>query len=238
MSLDRNKLRFTRLALAALFATGAVSAAANVLVVRSSGPSAKSYPPGRSLPDNASITLRANDRLVVLGPSGTRTFTGPGTFSPSAPVAATRTAQVLTTSGRRARVGAVRDPGLIPRSPTLWHVDATKAGTVCVPESAAVTLWRPDASDTVTLSIAPVGGGGATSIEWPAGEPTLAWPAALPVRSGADYQLRWDGAAQPVRIRFRTIDETPTDRLQVANVLIENGCDTQLDLLVETAPQS
>src|ERR1044072_4364883 len=86
LSWDRNKLG--RTALAALLAAGAASAAANVLVVRSAGPSARPYPAGRSLADNARITLQAGDSLVILGPTGTRTFRGPGTFSPSAAVQA------------------------------------------------------------------------------------------------------------------------------------------------------
>ena len=70
-----------RLALALLLLTGAASAAANVLVVRSSGSSAKAYPPGRSLPDNARIVLRRGDTLTVLDGNGTRVLRGAGTYS-------------------------------------------------------------------------------------------------------------------------------------------------------------
>src|SRR5687767_10375819 len=98
------RVRIVRLALAGLLALGAAAAAANVVVIRSSGPSARSYPAGRSLPDNARIALRQGDTLVVLDARGTRTFRGPGTFSPSQAVqAGTRT--VTTPSGRLARVG-------------------------------------------------------------------------------------------------------------------------------------
>ncbi|MDQ4088435.1 MAG: hypothetical protein M3177_10575, partial [Pseudomonadota bacterium] len=82
MSWGPNKLSLTRCAVAALLVAGAASAAANVLVVRSSGPSTKSYPPGRSLPDNARIQLQAGDTVVLLSSAGTRTFRGPGSFSP------------------------------------------------------------------------------------------------------------------------------------------------------------
>ena len=88
MSWDPSKSGLARLALVTLLVTGAATAAANVLVVRSSGPSAKGYPPGKSLPDNARIALRSGDTLVVLSGSGTRTFRGPGNFSPSAAVVA------------------------------------------------------------------------------------------------------------------------------------------------------
>ena len=88
MSWGPNSFTLRRAALAALLAAGATAAAANVLVVRSSGPSAASYKAGRSLPDNARITLRQGDTVVVLTGGGTRTFRGPGTFSPSSAVRA------------------------------------------------------------------------------------------------------------------------------------------------------
>ena len=39
---------------------------AEVLVVRATGPSAKKFPAGKALADNARITLAANDSIVVL----------------------------------------------------------------------------------------------------------------------------------------------------------------------------
>ena len=83
LSWDQNSFALRRAAIAALLAATATAAAANVLVVRSSGPSAKSYPAGRSLPDNARINLAQGDMVIVLTGGGTRTFRGPGTFSPN-----------------------------------------------------------------------------------------------------------------------------------------------------------
>jgi len=235
LSWVRSKLSPRRLALAALLLVGAASAAANVLVVRSSGPSAKSYPPGRSLPDNARIALRAGDTLVLLDARGTRTFRGPGTFSPSQAVrAATRTVQAA--DGRRARIGAVRNAGIVPASPTtIWHVDVTQGGTMCVADAANVMLWRPEASAATSVTIS--GPGGASrSAAWPAGSATLAWPADLPISDGAVYQLRQDGVAVPTRVTFKTLPSVPTDIQGVADALIRSQCHEQLDLLVATAP--
>ena len=141
------------LVVAALLVAGAASAAANVLVVRSSGPSAKSYAPGRSLPDNARIALQAGDTVVVLDARGTRTFRGPGTFSPSQAVqASARTVQAA--DGRRARIGAVRSAGIVPTSPTtIWHVDVSQGGRMCLAGTSDVMLWRPESSQATTLTI-------------------------------------------------------------------------------------
>jgi len=230
LSWDRNSIG--RAALAALLATAAGSAAANVLVVRSAGPSAGAYPPGRSLPDNARIALRAGDSLVVLGSTGTRTFRGPGTFSPSAAVqAGPRT--LAANDGRRARIGAVRNAGIVPRSPTIWHVDVTQSGTLCL--AGPVMLWRPDASVPVTLTVTPPGGS-PSNLQWPAGQATLAWPSAVPIVNGGAYSFRQPGVAVPAQITFKTLGTEPTDLQAVAAALIANGCQEQLDVLVETQP--
>jgi hypothetical protein len=232
LSWDRNK--FGRAALAALLATAAASAAANVLVVRSAGPSARAYPAGRSLPDNARITLQAGDTLVVLGGTGTRTFRGPGTFSPSAAVqAGART--IASNDGRRARIGAVRNAGIVPRSPTIWHVDVTQSGTLCLAGTNNVMLWRPDASVPTTLTVTP-SGGRPRSVQWAAGRPTLAWPSGLPIVNGGAYSFRQSGVAVPTEITFRTLATEPADLQAVAAALIANGCQEQLEVLVETQP--
>jgi hypothetical protein len=219
-----------RVAIAALVATAAVSAAANVLVVRSSGPSAKSYPAGRSLPDNARITLQAGDTVVVLGGGGTRTFRGPGSFAATA----SGSARVAAAGdGRRARIGAVRSGGIVPRGPTIWHVDVSQGGTFCLlPDEADVMLWRPDGGARTRLTITPPGGQPRT-VQWPAGETILAWSPGGALAGGA-YSFAQEGVAVPTQITFRTLAAEPTDLESVAAALISNGCQDQLDVLVES----
>ena len=234
LSWDRNKISPRRAALAALLVAIAAPAAANVLVVRSAGPSAAAYPVGRSLPDNARITLRAGDSLVVLGASGTRSFRGPGTFSPGAAVqAGPRT--LASNDGRRARIGAVRSAGIVPRGPTIWHVDVTQSGTFCLASASNVMLWRPDASARTTLTISGPGGRPRT-VQWAAGQATLAWPAGAPIANGSTYSFSESGIAVPTQITFRTLASEPADLEGVAAALIANGCQDQLDVLVETQP--
>ena len=235
LSWVQSKRRLSRLALTALLVSGATAASADVLVVRASGPSASTYPAGRSLPDTARITLRGGDTLVVLDARGTRTFRGPGTFTPaSAAQAGPRTAQ--TAGDRRARIGAVRSAGIVPASPsTIWQIDVSQGGTVCLANTSEVTLWRPDASQTASLAISGPGGG-ARTLDWPAGSTTAAWPGDLPIADNARYQLSQAGTAVPTSITFRTLGSTPGDMQAVAQALIANGCQEQLDLLVDSAP--
>jgi hypothetical protein len=87
----------------------------------------------------------------------------------------------------------------------------------------------------VTLTVA--GAGGTThNVQWAAGESTLAWPSQVPIRAGAEYQLNWNGAPEPTRLTFATLAREPSDLTSVAQALVTENCQNQLDLLIETAP--
>ncbi|WP_114950871.1 hypothetical protein [Sphingosinicella terrae] len=223
--------------MAAILATGAASAAANVLVVRSSGPSAQAYPPGKSLPDNAALALRAGDTLVVLDGRGTRTFRGPGNFNPSV-AAQTSARTVVANNGRRARIGAVRSAPYVPNNRTnIWHLDVAQSGNLCLAEAGPPTLWRADAERSATVSIAGPDGA-ARQLSWPAGAATATWPADLPIAEGTDYRLQLSDSPAPATVRFKRLQSQPGDVPAVAAALIEAGCQEQLDLLVDSVAQN
>jgi hypothetical protein len=226
LSWGPNSFALSRAAIAALVVTIAVPAAANVIVVRSSNPA---YPAGRSLPDNAQITLRANDTVVVLGAGGTRTFRGAGTFAASGLGARTAAAS----DGRRARIGAVRQGGIVPHGPTIWHVDPNQGGTFCLlPNEPNIMLWRADGSSRGRVAITPPGGQ-ALTLQWRSGETIIAWSPAGALSDGT-YTFTQEGVAVPTRITFRTLATEPTDLEAVAAALIANGCQDQLDVLVDS----
>lgn len=216
---------------AALLAT-AGAALADILVVRSTGPSARSFPPGKRLPESARISLKASDQLTVLDGRGTRIIRGPGNFTAGAP-AVGRIASAPTVQ-RRARIGAVRgvETGEL-RPPSIWHVDVARSSNVCVADSSKVTLWRADSAGALTLNIG--GPGGRTErLSWQPGSSTLAWPSNLPVADGAEYRLSWSGGTVPTSLRFRTIPARPAGLEDMAQTLIRNQCDAQLDLFIDT----
>lgn len=234
MSWAQSKASARRLGLLALVSIAAAApAAANVLVVRSSGPSAAQYPAGRSLPDNAQIRLQGNDMVVLLSAGGTRTFRGPGTFSPGQAAGPS----VASTGGSRARVGAVRSAGIDPSmpQPSIWQIDVSQSGTACLTSAASATLWRPDSGQAGRLSIR--GPGGSQQVEWPAGHATASWPEGLPLANDAEYQISQVGAPAPTTVRVKLIGAVTGDLTAVADALIRNGCTEQLDLLVATAPE-
>jgi hypothetical protein len=227
-----SKKRLAQFAVLAVMAGEFSSAAADVLILRSVGPSARNYPPGRRVPDSASFTLRPGDSVVVLAGGGTRTFRGPGTFSAAGPARAGLAGQ----SQVRRNTGAVRGSGdtAVLRPSDVWQVDVTQTGRACVPAGRRPVLWRPVADRAVRLTITPQTGA-AQTVNWNQGQATLAWPASVPIVDGASYQLSWPGAAAPTRLTTRTLTGLSVDNVDaVASALVANQCGGQLDVLIAT----
>lgn len=232
MSWGPSKFKARWLIAVALLVT-ASAAAADILVVRSVGPSTKSFPPGKRLQQGTRIVLKANDRLDVLDGRGTRTLRGPGSFVAGAASGAVASAGPV--NGQRARIGAVRGvEGGELRPPSIWHVDVTRSSTICIAQPRGVTLWRANATPAMTLTISRLPDGGRRQVAWQAGSSTVAWPADLPIADGAEYRLSWAGAASPTSLRFRTLPQRPVGLEDLASFLISNQCQAQLDMFIET----
>ncbi|HEX8063637.1 MAG TPA: hypothetical protein VF535_10515 [Allosphingosinicella sp.] len=217
-----------KVAAAAAMLAAPAALLATPLVVRSAGPSAKAYPPGRAVGENTPVILKAGDVVTVLAPSGARTLRGPGTFK----VAGGGSAPAFNA---RSRFSAMRGPE-VPPSPGLWDVDVSKSGNVCLADAGQVILWRPAAAGEATLQVTPAAGAG-HPVAWPAGRLVQRWPQQLPIADGAEYSLKWAGAGEPVRLRFKTLAAVGDDPTTLAKALIDKGCDAQLDLLLKSAPQ-
>jgi hypothetical protein len=211
----------------ALLAVPSVASAA-VVIVRSAGNAAKAYPPGKALAENASIKLGNGDMVTVLTPNAAKVLRGPGTFV----AGATDRQSLAMAAGRRARFGALRT-GDVAKNPSLWDLDVTQSGKMCVSNPGKLSLWRPNKDEAAKLSIRSADGKVQT-VNWAAGSATTAWPTALPVKSGAEYQIDMGGADKS-SVSFVTVKSPPSDLVGAAKVLIDNGCQNQLDLLVENA---
>lgn len=224
---------FARMALGAGIAAFSATAAtaAKVVVVRSVGPSAKAYPPGKALPESASIKLGSGDSITLLGSSASRTLRGPGTFAAGM---AGRSSLAMA-AGRRSRFGAMRS-GEITGAPSLWDLDVSQSGKICVAEPAKLKLWRPNADSVATLSIR--SGPNTHSIEFAKGHATVPWPAQLPVANGREYQLELTGSGDVGKVSFVTVNAPPADLVAAAELLIAKGCQNQLDLLIESADKA
>ena len=228
--------RFTRAIMlpcaAAAALVSADVASAMALIVRSTGPSATTYKAGKALPDDAKVALKPGDTLTVLASDSTRTFRGPGTFA----LASAGGGNSGPAARGRGRFSALRTAGIVPRSPTLWHVDVGQSGRVCITDSGNVQLWRPDATKTAKLTVRN-SNGTTQAVDWPAGQTVLAWPSGVPIDGGVEYSVDLEGA-EATKLVFAPLATVPTDLNGVAEALIENQCETQLDLLIATIPEA
>lgn len=222
----------------ALAGAGMAVAAQAGVVVKSSGPSAGEYPPGKKLDDNARITLKNGDSVTVLTTSGTRVIRGPGSHQVGDQGASKRsTFAVLTRqrSTQRVRTGAVRGsgPGLASlRSPNLWFVDVSQSGQMCVAQPNAVRLWRPGGEGNTTYVLANAQSPDHVHVSFSDGETDTAWDAdRMPLTEGASYTITGPGGGEPRAISFTVLEDVPDDPEDLAQRLIEKGCTAQLELL-------
>jgi len=220
----RGKLWIAGAAVAALI--GSSPAVASVVVVKSLGPSAKAYPPGKTLPESAKITLQGGDVVTVLGPAAAQTLRGPGNF-------AAGQMTLASAESKRGRFGALRASDLV-KNPSIWDVDVTQSGKMCVTNASKLQLWRPETETAAKISIRS-SDGKSQDVDWAAGKASVVWPAALPITSGSEYQIEWPETGDKSSVTFVTVPNAPADIVGAAQVLIENGCQHQLDLLVQSA---
>lgn len=210
-------------------AVASSAAVANVVVVKSLGPSAKAYPPGKTLPPSAKITLQGGDVVTVIGPSAAQTLRGPGNFDAGQ-------VSLASAAGQRGRFGALR-AAEVAHNPSVWDIDVSKGGKICVTDASKLQLWRPDSETEMTVNIRSEDGK-SQPLSWTSGKALASWPAGLPMKNGASYQVEWPDTGESSSLDVVLVPSAPADLVGAAHVLIQNGCDKQLDLLVQSASKN
>lgn len=214
---------------AVVIALGSTASVANVVVVKSLGPSAKAYPPGRTLPESARISLQGGDVVTVIGPNSAQTLRGPGNFD-------AKQVALSAAAGQRGRFGALRAVE-VAQNPSIWDIDASAGGKVCVSDPSKLQVWRPDSEAPISVQIRSADGQSQT-LSWAAGKALAPWPAAMPIKNGNHYSVEWPDGGDTAKLDVVTIASTPADLVGAAQVLLANGCQKQLDLLVEGASKA
>lgn len=202
---------------------------ASVVVVKSLGPSSKAYPPGKTLPESAKISLQGGDVLTLIGPSSAETLRGPGNFD-------AKQIALSAAAGQRGRFGALRAVE-VAENPSIWDVDASAGGKVCVAEPSKLQVWRGDSQAPISVEIRSADGQSQT-LNWAAGKALAPWPASLPIKSGIQYSVEWPDGGDSAKLQVVTIASPPSDLVGAAQVLLANGCQKQLDLLIEGASKA
>lgn len=248
---DRLKSRIAALALAGAALALPMAAHAGV-VVKSTGPSATKYPVGTKLEDTATITLKAGDVVTVLTAEGTRVIKGGGTFrvGDRPQVASDRFASLTRKrAATRVRTGAVRAPGdEVVTNPSLWYVDVTQSGTICLYDLATVRLWRPGTAGTSTYSISAEAESDAVTDGSAAARAEVTFddtvtvaaldPARLPIAEGARYMITAPDGSTASHIQFVLLADDFAQPDALAEGLIAKGCTVQLDALASSLEAS
>jgi len=244
-------VRMRRLGLTAAATVMAVAivgtAAAQSMVVRSTGPSASKYPTGAKLKSSDKITLVAGDKIVLMQAGKTRTLSGPGTFGATGTVQASQslsgnvTRMLAKGPTMRSRGGFSRgEPNTVPveaRAPNLWLLDYREAGTFCVVDPATLLLWRPqiDTDELLTIEHA----GKTEKVALVELSNFRKWPVDLmPIQYGVDYNLSGAGLGKPVTVRFAKMDAIPDTVEASIDLLMAKGCSPQLNRLVDTMSEA
>ncbi len=245
---DLSQRRLGLTAAAAVMAVAlAGTAAAQSMVVRSTGPSASKYPTGAKLKSADKLTLVAGDKIVLMQAGKTRTLSGPGTFGASGTVQASQSMSSTVTRmlakgpTMRSRGGFSRGPNdpvpVEARAPNLWLLDYREAGTFCVADPATLMLWRPNMEGDTALEIEAAGK--KTTVALVDGANFRKWPTdTLPVQYGVDYRLSGGGLPAPVKVRFTPLENAPDTIEGSIDMLMAKGCSPQLNRLVDTMSEA
>jgi hypothetical protein len=216
--------------------TMAAAAEAAVLVVRSSGPSARAFPAGKAIPEAQTLNLKANDIVVLLDSRGTRTLRGPGNFSAAASASNSTSALAALTSqnaNRRSRVGAVRG---VPTGATagrnVWQADLGRSGNLCFANPADLGIYRAAGGGAETVTVTDSASGKTAKVQFNAGQTIANWPTDMPVAAGNRYQIV--GGASNVSYTAHLIQPVPAGLEGLAQSFIRNDCNAQLDVLIDT----
>jgi hypothetical protein len=166
----------------------------------------------------------------VLGPASAQTMRGPGNFD-------AKQVTLASAAAKRGRFGALR-AAEVAHNPSIWDIDLTESGKICVSNASSVQAWRPDKETEMTVKIRSADGS-TEDLTWVAGSALAAWPSSLPIVGGVEYRVEWPDGADTSKLEIVTVNSLPTDDLVgAAQVLIENGCQKQLELLVDGASKA
>lgn len=245
------EIRTRRLGLTAAAAVVAMAlttaAAAQSIVVRSTGPSASKYPVGTKLKPSDRVTLVEGDKLVLIQGGKTRTVSGKVTFTAGATVQASQS-MGTTVTRMMAKGPTVRSRGGFSReaiqaqpdelrAPNLWLLDYRQGGTFCVADPATLMLWRPDMASDTALTIAI--GDKSETVALVSGAQFRKWPLdTVPVEYGVDYRLSGGGLTAPVTVRFAAVAAMPETPDAAGEMLMAKGCTPQLDRLVDAMAEA
>ena len=185
-----------------------------------------------TLADGQQVSLMMQDGKVVK-------LRGPFD-KPPAPAEAAAGANVqlalqllVTQQSSRERAGVIRGGAGLVIPPEPWIVDVSSSGLRCLEADSSIILWRPDASDSVPVEVAPNDRSWKADAEWKAGSDRLPLPHNVPFRRRTAYVVRVNG--RDTNITLISLPSALTNDAMRASFMMENGCDAQAKALFTKA---
>jgi hypothetical protein len=198
------------------------------------------FSPGDVIPADQVVDLTGGQTISLIAPSGRIVeLTGPYSGVPM-PQASAHDADVIDSLKGliRERMADTGDMGAIRIArvelPDPWVVDVNSSGRRCLRAAAPVVLWRPDAAQDVPVTLATHDGSWKAHATWPAGEPRLLAPEALPVADGDRLSVAFPGGAADLAVQVLPAS-LPTDAARLA-WMIQVGCNDQAASLARRLP--
>jgi hypothetical protein len=237
------RLAVAATALAMVLWAAADARASQMLVVSDSG--SIGYARGSVLEDGANVKIPAGERVAFIDADG-RGLTVRGPFDgpvrsaggPQQSPAVFAAVKAILDPAVNVSIGASRKAGDGPQPPDPSLIDVSDDATVCVASAGSAQLWRPTPTRRTTLFITRLSSGDRAELDWPANQPTVAWPEKIQIVDGESYQMALTGAMSKPRLTIKLL--APGDSsVDSAKRLSDAGCRGQaLTMLEAVASQN
>lgn len=209
----------------------------NLVVVSAQG---GSFAPGDVVPSDQPVTLTEGQALSLIAPSGRIVeLKGPYADVPM-PGASAHDADLMNSLKWliRERMADTGDMGATRLArvelPDPWVLDVNTSGQRCLREGQRVVLWRADAALAEPVTLSTRSGAWKARATWPAGEPRLLAPPALPTAEGDRLTVAFSGGRAELSVTMLP-DTLTTDAARLAWML-RVGCDDQAAALARRMP--
>ncbi len=195
---------------------------------------------GQVIDGSANLTLAEGQQVSLMTQDGTVVkLRGPFDKAP-APTASGAGANVqlalqllVTQQNSRERAGVSRGGTGLVIPPEPWVIDVSGSGLRCLPADSTITLWRPEASATQSVEVAPNDRSWKADVDWRSGSDRLSLPHNVPLRRRTPYVVRVGD--KEVNITLVSLPDTLTNDAMRASFMMENGCDAQAKALFAKA---
>ena len=124
--------------------------------------------------------------------------------------------------------GIMRASIYAPKDP--WVIDSGRSGAQCAAIGRTAPLWRAIAVGPASASLK--AGARQAPVQWQDGSYTAPWPAEIPLRDGASYEIQFTVTKKTERLSLHLLPEDVAGDLRRAVWMHGKGCTTQAKALL------